>query len=145
MWPMLLSLCLVLSRKSARKTPPRRRPAFRRPRLEALEDRTLPSAYVVTTTADSGPGSLRDAIDQINADTSLSLFPSPGTPGVDEIDFDVTAASDTGGGYNATTGVATGTPQSDMPWMGSVILDGYTQPGASPNTLSQGDNAALKI
>ena len=34
--------------------------------LDTLEDRTLPSAYVVTTTIDSGPGSLRDAITKLN-------------------------------------------------------------------------------
>src|SRR5205807_1163694 len=27
----------------------------------------------------------------------------------------------------------------------SVLLDGYTQPGASPNTLAAGDNAVLAI
>jgi len=35
-----------------------------RPRLEALEDRTLPSTFTVLNTNDSGPGSLRDAIPQ---------------------------------------------------------------------------------
>jgi hypothetical protein len=132
-----------------------------RPRVEALEDRTLPSAYVVTTTADSGPGSLRDAINQINADTSHTLYASPSNPSVDEIDFNITAASDTGGGYNATTGVATITPLSPLgspPYFNitnSVFIDGYTQGynpdgtptplAASPNTLAQGDNAVLKI
>src|SRR5262245_10087777 len=32
------------------------------PRLEALEDRTLTSTLMVVNTADSGPGSLRDAV-----------------------------------------------------------------------------------
>src|SRR5262249_46453910 len=41
-----------------RAGPPPRRPC--RPRLEALEDRCLPST--VMNLADSGPGSLRDAI-----------------------------------------------------------------------------------
>ena len=36
--------------------------AWFRPHLEILEDRTLLSNYLVTTTADSGPGSLRQAI-----------------------------------------------------------------------------------
>jgi hypothetical protein len=44
--------------------------------LETLEHRLLPS-ITVTNTNDSGPGSLRDAITQINADTSHTLYPSP--------------------------------------------------------------------
>ncbi len=38
-----------------------------RPRLRPLEDRTTPATFTVTTAADSGPGSLRDAIAQANA------------------------------------------------------------------------------
>jgi hypothetical protein len=60
-----------------RRTPspaPRKRPTFR-PRLEALEGRFVPSTtWIVNTTADSGPGSLRQAI--LNA-----------APGGDTIDF----------------------------------------------------------
>src|SRR6516225_10013658 len=73
--------------------------------LEMLEARMVLSPYMVTTTADSGAGSLRDAITQVNADTSHTLYPSLGNPSVDEIDFAITA-SDTGGGYNSATGVA---------------------------------------
>jgi titin len=116
------------------------------PRLERLEDRAVPSAYLVTTTADGGTGSLRDAIAQVNADTSHTLYPSVSNASVDEIDFNITVASDMGGGYNATTGVATITPPSGLPSVtNSVLLDGYTQPGATANTLSRGDNAVLKI
>jgi titin len=101
-----------------------------KPRLELLEDRALPSAYIVTTTAVSGPGSLRDAITQINADTSHTLYASPSNPSVDEIDFAITAASDTGGGFNATTGVATITPLSALPVVtNAVTIDGWSQPG----------------
>jgi hypothetical protein len=119
---------------------------FARPRVQVLEDRVLPSAYVVTTTADSGVGSLRDAIMQVNAD-----------PSVTEIDFNITAASDTGGGFNATTGVATIAPLTALPAItNAVLVDGYTQAGASPNTfgigpgssshaLGDGSNAILKI
>src|SRR5262245_48334005 len=41
----------------------------RRPRLEIMEDRTLLSTFLVTTIADSGPGSLRQAILDSNAAT----------------------------------------------------------------------------
>src|SRR3954449_13288159 len=40
-----------------------------RPRLECLEARTLLSIFVVNNTADSGPGSLREAILDSNAAT----------------------------------------------------------------------------
>jgi hypothetical protein len=50
-----------------RKRPPaKRRPAFV-PRLTVLEDRTLPSTFTVVNLNDSGPGSLRDAIADANA------------------------------------------------------------------------------
>jgi streptogramin lyase len=105
-----------------------------------------PGPYVVHTTADSGPGSLRDAINQINADSSHTQYPSPSNPNVDEIDFNITAASDTGGGFNTGTGVATITPQSVLPIItNAMLLNGYSQAGASPNSLSQGDNAVLKV
>jgi streptogramin lyase len=119
-----------------------------------------PGPYVVHTTADSGPGSLRDAINQINADTTHTLYPSPSNPNVDEIDFNITAASDTGGGYNPATGVATITPLSGLPDVtNAVLIDGYTQAGAKTNDLSgpgqlgvapadpatYGDDAILKI
>jgi hypothetical protein len=42
----------------------------RRPAFEPLEGRVTPATLVVTTTADSGPGSLRAAITQADADTT---------------------------------------------------------------------------
>src|SRR5262245_8200494 len=45
----------------------RRRRAGFRPRLETLEDRTAPAVFTVTNTADSGPGSLRQAVLAANA------------------------------------------------------------------------------
>src|SRR5262249_38049589 len=38
-----------------------------RPRVELMEDRTLLSTFLVNTTADGGPGSLRQAIVDSNA------------------------------------------------------------------------------
>src|SRR5262249_12438346 len=79
-----------------------------------------PQNFVVTTTADSGPGSLRQAILDSNA--------SPGV--LDTISFNI-----------AGTGVQTISPVSALPTITDpVILDGYTQPGASVNTMANSDN-----
>jgi hypothetical protein len=61
MWPMLLSLCLVLSRKAPPRRAPRRRPGFRRPLVETLETRTVPSP-VLTVSNVSVPGSAGAAV-----------------------------------------------------------------------------------
>jgi hypothetical protein len=170
MWPTFLTLCLVLSGKSARKAPHRRRPAFRRPLMEALEDRTLPSAYVVTTAADSGPGSLRDAINVINNDTAGNQY--LGSHGVDEIDFAL-PWNDSGhvyyqGSVGNTQPVPGGTasdadlggtaaPQWQHSWWriqvqsalptitGTVFIDGYSQSGAKQNDQPNDDDAVLRV
>jgi hypothetical protein len=94
-------------------------------------------AYLVTNTADSGLGSLRQAI--VDADTlGYGTVAAP-----DVIAFDIPA---TDPGYNSTTGAFTIQPHSALPAItDTLILDGYTQPGASPNTLAIGDNAVLRI
>ena len=80
--------------------------------------------FTVINTNDSGAGSLRQAI--MSANTNA---------GLDTINFNIPGA-----------GVHTITIASDLPNITSpVIIDGYTQSGATPNTLAVGDNAALKI
>jgi hypothetical protein len=82
------------------------------------------ATYTVTTTADSGPGSLRQAILDANAN-----------PGTDAIAFDIPG-----------TGVQTIAPLTALPDISeAVTIDGYTQPGSSPNTLSVGENAVILI
>jgi uncharacterized repeat protein (TIGR01451 family) len=79
--------------------------------------------FTVLTTNNSGPGSLRAAINNANvySNTAPIVFNLPG-PGVHQIPLT---------GLLAITN--------------TVILDGYTQPGASPNTLEQGDNAIVLV
>src|SRR4051794_19733889 len=80
-------------------------------RFERLEDRTLLATFVVSNTADSGTGSLRDAITQAN-NTSLH-------PGLDTINFNI-----------APGGVQTIRPASPLPTITDpVVIDGTTQPG----------------
>src|SRR5262245_43678123 len=92
-----------------------RRSLFR-PRLEQFEDRLTPSTFTVVNTDDSGPGSLRQAM--------LDAEASPNVGGPDQIAFSIPGS-----------GVHTLTPTDVLPIIHHpVIIDGYTQPGASPNT-----------
>lgn len=80
--------------------------------------------FTVTNTDDSGSGSLRQAITDAN-----------GHSGSDIIAFNISGA-----------GVHTITPGTVLPAITSpVTIDGYTQPGASVNTIANGDNAILLI
>ena len=108
---------------TGRRPPAARRPSFT-PWLLTLEDRTLPSTFLVTNLADSGPGSLRQAILDANA-----------SPGTDTIAFNIPGG-----------GVHTITPLSALPFLTDpVMIDGYTQPGTRPNTLADGTNAVLLV
>src|SRR5262249_49441438 len=94
----------------------------RRPHLEQLEARWLLTTYTVVNTNDSGAGSLRQAILDANADGNLIQFNIPGA------------------------GVHTIAPTSALPPVShAVALNGYSQPGASVNTLAVGSNAVLLI
>ena len=95
------------------------------PTMDNLRVTTGPNPpLVVTNTADSGPGSLRDAITTANSQ-----------PGADIITFNIPGG-----------GVQTIAPLSGLPGLtGPVVIDGYSQPGTSPNTLTNGDNAVLLI
>ena len=93
------------------------------------------ATFTVTNTNDTGPGSLRQAILDANANA-----------GTDTIDFNIPAVTDSG--CNAVTGVCTIQPTSALPTITDpVIIDGYTQPGASSNTnpTGQGLNTVLMI
>jgi hypothetical protein len=86
----------------------------------------LPKVFVVTNTNDSGSGSLRQALFYAN----LSNSPPP-----DTIEFDIPG-----------TGPFVINPLSPLPAVEHpTIIDGYSQPGASANTLAVGDNAVILI
>jgi hypothetical protein len=112
------------------------------PQAEPIVIETSPDfVLVVTNTADTlpsgGSNSLREALAFVNT-----------VGGNDEIDFDIPV---TDPNRDPTTGVFTiqeiGLSDIEaLPNLGTaVLIDGYTQPGASPNTLVNGDNAQLLI
>jgi hypothetical protein len=100
--------------------------------------------FTVTNTGDNGgvnpapgagTGTLRQAI--VDADNA----PSTGEPSL--IAFAIPTSDP---GYNPTTGAFTITPLTPFPILSNpAVIDGYTEIGASPNTMVQGDNAVLNI
>ncbi len=105
----------------------RRRRLSRARAFDRLEDRTMLSTMLVSTIDDSGAGSLRQAIIDVNNDLA--------NPSADTIAFAIPGAS-----------VHTIQPLSQLPNVTHpVFIDGYTQPGSSQNTLATGDNAVLTI
>jgi hypothetical protein len=92
--------------------------------LTCLVSSALATNFVVTNTNSSGPGSLSQAITDANA-----------VPGRDNITFNIPGA-----------GVHVIDASTALPEItDSVIIDGYTQPGAQPNTQTVGDNAVILI
>jgi uncharacterized repeat protein (TIGR01451 family)/CSLREA domain-containing protein len=93
--------------------------------LRIIDNETANAAtFVVTNTNNTGAGSLRQAILDANAraGTDFIVFNIPGS------------------------GVHTIRPLTVLPTITSpVTIDGYTQPGAIPNTLHFGDNAELRV
>ena len=88
--------------------------------------RAQAATFTVTNTHDTGAGSLRQAILDANAN---------GGAVTDTIGFNIPGG-----------GVKTITPASELPEITTpTLIDGYTQPGASANTLDVGDNAVLLI
>ncbi len=136
----------ALRRPTNHRTPTRPR----RPRAEALEARCLLSTIVVDSASDADGAdggatlSLRQAIEISNGTLAVgSLSPaqaalvtgSPGSP--DTIDFAIPG-----------TGPFTIAPTSALPAITApVTIDGYSQPGAHPDTdiSALADNAVIQI
>jgi streptogramin lyase len=117
-------------------------------RLEMLEDRLAPAVITVNTTADTiaidGFASLREAITSINnqADVNSDVTANrvggyASTPGgtPDVINFNIPAV----GGQ--TISATSAEPTIVMP----LTINGYSQVGASANTLPSADNAVIVI
>jgi hypothetical protein len=92
-------------------------------RLERLDDRITPSAFTVTSAADSGPGSLRQAILNANAHANSAS-------GADVITFAI-------GTGPQTIAVKTGLPAVSDP----AVIDATTQPGFAGKPLVTIDGA----
>lgn len=84
------------------------------------------ATFNVTSTLDIGPGSLRQAITDANA-----------TPAADVIAFNIAG----GAGAVRTISLLTELPAITSP----VLIDGYSQSGATPNSLAIGNDARLLI
>ncbi len=94
--------------------------------LFALAAPAHAATFTVTNTNDSGSGSLRQAITDSN-----------NAPGADTINFNIPG-----------TGVQTIIPASALPTVTDLVtINGYSQPGSSPNTHGpgQGSNAVLRV
>lgn len=133
--------------------------------FEVAEPRILLTDFVVTSTADSGDGTLRRAIEQANAsngddvirfdipatDAGHLYYRDDGTPGSVSLDH-VTVTSST-----EDDDIADIDPDWPRSWFSiavtsplpaitdSVVLDGYAQPGAVENTSPTHSNAVLRI
>ncbi len=101
------------------------------------------TAFTVTLTSDLADANLDDSLCDADLRTRGSqctlraaIQEANNTPGADTINFNIPG-----------TGVKTIAPASELPRITeAVTIDGYTQPGASRNTLTRGaTNAALMI
>jgi CSLREA domain-containing protein len=96
------------------------------------------TTFVVASTGDDSDASVTDGLCKTASGACTlraAIQQANGTPGADVINFDIPG-----------TGVKTVTPSSALPTITEqVTINGYTQPGASPNTLAKGTNAKLKV
>ena len=106
------------------------------------------TTFTVNLTSDEADASLTDGLCDVSPSTSGSqctlraaIQQTNFTLGADTINFNVPAAL-----RDPNTGVATIKPTTALPAIvDSVTIDGYTQPGAFPNTKTVGNDAVLKV
>ena len=105
---------------------------------------TSAEAATITVTStgeekqDDGLCTLLEALTNAQFDTLAYRDCLVAGDGADTIAFNIPAAQCPGG-------VCTISMSSTYPLVGPLTIDGYTQPGASPNTLAVGTNAVLRI
>ena len=106
----------------------------------AIQAATQAATVTVTGTEDTiavdGLVTLREAVTSANDNANVNAdVVAVGVYGTDTITFNIAGA-----------GVHTIIPLADLPPITDpVIIDGYTQPGTSSNTLADADNAVLLI
>ena len=118
--------------------------------LTATASRTAhaTTTFTVNLTSDEADASVTDGLCDVSASTSGSqctlraaLQQADFTLGADTISFNVPAAL-----RDPNTGVTSIKPTTPLPAITDpVTIDGYTQPGAFPNTKTVGNDAVLKI
>jgi hypothetical protein len=140
--------------RSARNRTARSRRHVLRLRLDALEERRLLSVLTVNTvddnTSDASVLTLRDAITLVNDGGDPTSLGQPTMPAGWAAQID-----NSGGGFGSNDTIHFNIPGAEVHTIqpGSVlptvtrpvVIDGYSQPGSSPNTLAVGDNAVLTI
>lgn len=117
----------------------RRAPAIWLAAFVAVTASMRAATITVTGTGDTeavdGVVTLREAILSANSNSNFNAdVVAVGAYGDDTINFNIAGA-----------GVHTISPSVLPALTGPTVIDGYSQPGASPNTLAVGDNAVLLI
>src|SRR3954470_4543921 len=126
-----MALMLGLRRWIARKSWPQngtgasRRRLRYPPEVQVLETRDVPATFLVTN-AGSAENSLYEAIRAANA-----------LPGADTIRFAIPGTPD------QVHTIVLSTPLPDI--TDPLTINGYSQPGATPNTDANGSNARIRI
>jgi CSLREA domain-containing protein len=96
------------------------------------------ATFTVNSTGDGADSNLNDGVCNDgtgNCTLRAAIEQANGLPDTDTITFNIPG-----------TGVRTIVPVTALPEISNpVVIDGYTQPGSSANTLADGDNAVLLI
>ncbi len=110
--------------------------------LVAAGPASAATSFTVNSVSDAADANLTDSFCDANPLPQVELYTlraaiqeANDTPGADVIDFNIFGI-----------GVKTISPTSELPAItGALTVDGYSQPGASPNTSAKSTNAKLLI